>query len=318
MHAWLRAAPVVATFPILAAATHLFARTGGTPRRVGAAAALSLWVLSLPFWLPAQEVVLRFFVALAAVLALARVWETARDASVHGAAPSAPGRFAWFFLSLADLEFSNDRVGRARVRRDGVRRLLRGMLKAVCLLLLLWLLTTLPAVGDHWTPLVVWCLFSAFCAATGAADLLTAAVMLLSGHRTIEIFRSPLLSRSPIEFWSQRWNLMFRNSAYRVIFVPVGGRRRPVLAAVLVFAFSAVIHEYLVIAALERTGGHMAAFFGLQGLATLLNQWARKRFGRRWPRALGITGTWIWMVITGRLFFTPILHIFPLSSLRLW
>jgi hypothetical protein len=282
------------------------------------AALLSVLVGSLPFWLPTADVLPRFFAALAAVLVLARIWETARDGSAHGAAPRDVERFAWFFFSIADLEFTNDDPSRSRARRAGGRRLARATLKAACLTLLLVLLSAWPALAEHWALLVIWCLIASFCAATGAADALTGLLMLVSGQLAAEVFRSPLLARSPIEFWSQRWNLMFRNSAYRVIFVPIGGRRRPVLGTVLVFAFSATMHEYLVVATLLETGGHMAAFFGLQGLATLLNQWARRRFGKRLPRPLGIALAWAWMVVTAPLFFTPILRIFPLEWLRLW
>jgi D-alanyl-lipoteichoic acid acyltransferase DltB (MBOAT superfamily) len=184
--------------------------------------------------------------------------------------------------------------------------------------LLLALLSRWPSIDQNWAPLAMWCLLAAFCATTGIADALTGTVMLLSGQRATEVFRSPLLARSPIEFWSQRWNLMFRNSAYRLIFVPAGGRKRPGLGAALVFAFSAALHEYLVVATLEHTEGNMAAFFGLQWAATLVNQWARRRFGKRLPRALGMTLTWAWMVVTAPLFFAPILEIFPLDWLRSW
>lgn len=316
MDVGFRAALVVAMFPVVALLSYVWLREGTALRRVSLAVLVSLLLGSLPFWLPTEDVVPRFFVALAAVLGLARVWETARDASVHGRAPADARRFAWYFFSVADLEFTTTADGRDRARKTAGLRLLRALLKAACLALLLVALSLWP-LERHTSLLVIWCLFAAYCAATGAADVLTGLVMLLSGHCAEEVFRSPLLSRSPIEFWSQRWNLMFRNSAYRVIFVPVGGRRHGTFGALLVFAFSAAVHEYLVLATFTRTGGHMAAYFALQGVATLLNAWARKRTGKRLPRPLGVSLTWVWMVATGPLFFAPILDIFPLAWLRL-
>lgn len=318
METWLRGSAVGATFPLVLLAAHALCRSGPPAKRIGSASVLSALVLSLPFWLPPSLVVPRFFVSLVAVLGGVRVWETAYDRTVDGRAPRELARFGWYFSSVADLEYGTDHATRASARRLGALRVARGLLKGTCLLLLLWLLSSWPALEAHWPLLASWCLFAAFCAATGATDLLTGTSMLLSGHRAAEVFRSPLLSRSPIEFWSQRWNLMFRNSAYRLIFVPAGGRKRPVLGAVLVFLFSAVMHEYLVVAALSHTHGHMTLFFGLHGAATLLNQWARSRFRRRLPRPVGMTLTWALMVLTAPLFFAPLLQIFPLAWLRSW
>jgi D-alanyl-lipoteichoic acid acyltransferase DltB (MBOAT superfamily) len=186
------------------------------------------------------------------------------------------------------------------------------------LLSLLSLLSWWPGLPGEQLPFAAWCLFSAYCASTGLTDFLTGLLMLTSGYRASEVFQSPLLARSPIDFWSQRWNLLFRNAAYRLIFVPSGGRRRPWVGTALVFLFSAVAHEYLVLAALGSTSGHMTAFFVLQGLATQANAWVRKRTRRRMPRPLGIGATWAWMLLTSPLFFVPILDILPLEQLTLW
>lgn len=314
----LRLAGALLGYPLVGALALAGLRVGLRARRRVFGFALAALVLSIPFWLPKDAAVWRFFLALSSVLLFARLWEATEERPASPLSLSTPGRFSLFLFSIGDLQFSTNDAERKQARRAGLFRLGRAGLKLAALALLLVVLSALPTLADSALPRAAWCLLAAYCASTAVSDVLSGATMALSGHREAEVFQSPLIARSPIDFWSQRWNLMFRNAAYRLIFVPAGGRKRAVQASILVFAFSALLHEYLVVAALGHTGGHMAAFFSLQGAATLLNAWARRRTERRMPRPLGIALTWAWMLLTSPLFFVPILEIFPLETLRLW
>jgi hypothetical protein len=314
----LRFASALLGYPALMVLAHAALLRGEQVRRRVFGALLVLATMSLPFLLPTEAVIARFFMALASVLSLARLWEATEGKPASLDALSTPTNFALFAASIADLTFSETAAERALARRNGGKRLLRCAAKLVALAVLLAALSTWPAVVTQPLPLVAWCLWSAYFSATAVADALSGGLMVLSGHRAAEVFQTPIIARSPIDFWSQRWNLMFRNAAYRLIFVPAGGRKRAALGSALVFGFSALVHEYLVVAALGHTGGHMAAFFALQGVATHLNAWSRKRTERRMPRPLGILLMWGWMLLTSPLFFSPILEIFPLDLLRLW
>jgi D-alanyl-lipoteichoic acid acyltransferase DltB (MBOAT superfamily) len=141
-----------------------------------------------------------------------------------------------------------------------------------------------------------------------------------TGVRIGPMFDAPLLARSPRDFWSRRWNLAFRNLMHRLVFEPIRARGFPRLGVALVFALSAAIHEYLVVAALGRTRGHMTAFFLLHGLATLADgTLARLRGGRRLlPRPLAIAAHLVWFLATTPLFFAPVLEIYSVHRWRLW
>ncbi len=109
---------------------------------------------------------------------------------------------------------------------------------------------------------------------------------------------------------------MFRNLGHRVLFQPSARLFGPKLAASTVFIWSIVAHEYLVLASLGHSEGHMTAFFALHGVVTLL---VSRFMGKRpWPTPVAIGLHWVWMIATTPLFFAPILHVFPASEWRLW
>ncbi|KAJ1994049.1 hypothetical protein H4R33_000451 [Dimargaris cristalligena] len=95
------------------------------------------------------------------------------------------------------------------------------------------------------------------------------------------IFDQPFLATSPRDFWSRRWNLLFKDTFHIVVFKPVqrrvGGTRgiagpqAPVVqfsAALAVFLFSGLLHEYILIAVCGRSAGEEMLFFVLHGLLT--------------------------------------------------
>jgi len=86
-----------------------------------------------------------------------------------------------------------------------------------------------------------------------------------------------------------------------------------------VFAFSALVHEYIVVAALGSTGGHMTAFFALHCGATLGDGLlSRHRGGLPLaPAWLAVPAHLAWFTATAWLFLTPMLQILPLHELRL-
>jgi hypothetical protein len=83
-----------------------------------------------------------------------------------------------------------------------------------------------------------------------------------------------------------------------------------------VFLSSAVVHEYLVLAALGRTSGHMFAFFMLHGAATLLT--GSRRTPWPVPRGVAVLLHSLWLVLTAPLFFAPLEEIFAVRYWRLW
>lgn len=87
----------------------------------------------------------------------------------------------------------------------------------------------------------------------------------LSGQYAITPCEQPTAARSPADFW-RRYNRVIGLALYENVFKPVGGRRHPVRATLVVFAVSGLIHEYIFLHVVGRAQGYQMLFFMLQGL----------------------------------------------------
>ena len=93
--------------------------------------------------------------------------------------------------------------------------------------------------------------------------------LLLVGFRPAVFFRAPMvLSTSPVDFWSRRWNLLVKRLFHRTIFLPLRQRRAPgALCALAAFVVSGLFHEYAFMAASGgRAFGSNLLFFVSQGV----------------------------------------------------
>ena len=118
-----------------------------------------------------------------------------------------------------------------------------------------------------------------------------------------DAFNNPLASRTPAEFWGQRWNTLISHLLHRYVFLPAGGRRHPLRGVLAAFAASGVLHEVLVYMVTCKFSGSMFAYFGLQGV--LVASTSRSRFVRRLARERPVIAwalTTLVMLGTGVLF----------------
>lgn len=95
----------------------------------------------------------------------------------------------------------------------------------------------------------------------------------------------PLRSCSLSEFWGKRWNTAFRDLSHRFLFSPLAGRLGPRAGLAAGFIFSGAIHELAVTVPAGGGYGGPTLFFGLQGLAILLQRSHTGRafgLGRGW------------------------------------
>ncbi|KAJ1923528.1 hypothetical protein IWQ60_005828 [Tieghemiomyces parasiticus] len=119
------------------------------------------------------------------------------------------------------------------------------------------------------------------------------------------LFDNPFLATSPRDFWSRRWNILFKDAFHVVVFLPVYRRlaglvNRSVamtVAALTVFLFSALMHEYVLICIAGRSNAEELAFFVVHGLLTcgqVLAQQTLQRYavGTLFPPS--VRQAWAW------------------------
>jgi D-alanyl-lipoteichoic acid acyltransferase DltB (MBOAT superfamily) len=216
-------------------------------------------------------------------------------------------RFAVWFVIPPHTHWQSDLAVRKALRRDGLLRWSRALLKTVLLLFLVHL-----DARHRWSwPLSEWAAaFELYFMVSGLSDFVTGASTLL-GFSTHQVFRAPFLARSPADFWGHRWNLFVSGFFRRHLFLPLAKRNHVYFGAFAVFLVSGLAHEYFVIVCVKRSEylpGYMTAFFLLQGVAVMVGTWGRShwRFVRFSPVSFKVGLHLLWLAITVWLFLEPI------------
>jgi hypothetical protein len=132
----------------------------------------------------------------------------------------------------------------------------------------------------------------------------------LAGGKARDTMDDPFLARTPADFW-RRYNRPAQQFFYEDIFKPAGGLRSPVRAALVTFAASALIHEYVFGIAIGRVQGYQTAFFLLQGVATAAT--ARVKV-KGWRVVPWTAGTFAFNLASSVLFFASINGLLPFYS----
>lgn len=107
----------------------------------------------------------------------------------------------------------------------------------------------------------------------------------------------PLLATSLTDFWGRRWNTVFRDFAYTLVFRPVARRWGARAGSVAVFAFSGVVHDLTISVPAGGGYGLPTLFFLLQALGVFLEK--RFQWGGWW-------WTLLWMLPMPWLLFHPL------------
>jgi alginate O-acetyltransferase complex protein AlgI len=119
----------------------------------------------------------------------------------------------------------------------------------------------------------------------------------------------PILSESVTAFWGRRWNLAFRDAAFRLLLLPLSVRWGTTTAMMLVYLISGLLHELVVSWPAGEGWGWPTAYFVLQSLGMWLEHnplGRRLGLGHGWPRRL-------WAVVVVAL---PVTWLFPLPFVR--
>ncbi|KAJ1967085.1 hypothetical protein IWQ62_002070 [Dispira parvispora] len=150
--------------------------------------------------------------------------------------------------------------------------------------------------------------------------LVFGASSLLLNHPVPVLFDHPFSARTFYEFWSRRWNILFKDRFHFVVFQPV--RRwisrytscRPMVAqsgaTLAAFLFSALLHEYILLCKAGYVTGEEFLFFTLHGAFSLGQivavPWIRQAWSKTWPGdtwLLRITMDSWWVSIVAAVFF---------------
>ncbi|KAJ2964489.1 hypothetical protein NQZ79_g635 [Umbelopsis isabellina] len=155
-----------------------------------------------------------------------------------------------------------------------------------------------------------------YCLVGSVVDVGAGFIQLITNRDFIELMDKPFLAHSPRNFWSQRWNRIASNMFHRSVFSPTTTSNDALqkrvawdksVAAMTAFTVSGLVHELLVLSLFRQTNGENLCFFWLQGLATVAEV---QNFGSKYApkgihRVLSTTTTFVWLGVTGRLFFLP-------------
>jgi hypothetical protein len=131
-----------------------------------------------------------------------------------------------------------------------------------------------------------------------AAGAAVAAWRLLGGPARDGMDR-PFLARTPADFW-RRYNRPMQQFFHEDVFKPVGGARSPIRATLIVFAVSAIIHEYVFGIAIGRVQGYQTVFFMAQGCAVVATMRIRPKQANVIP---WVVGTFLFNLASSVLFF---------------
>jgi hypothetical protein len=268
-----------------------------------------LLLASLPFQIGPSAHFLRAAAATVAVSYAIKAFELlrgrVREASIFSNFP----RFLLWMLVPHDPRWPNDPAQRRKNRSLGVKRLGRAAVKAATFAGMAFLGPQLHSDAWPYALSTIVTAFHFYFFATAITDAVGAQALLF-GCDIDELFRFPFAARSPADFWSRRWNVYIARFGARYIFAPLHSRGL-LTGTVAVFAASAIMHEYIVLAifgpGVARLG-YMSAFFGLQGLGVLAQHFGLRRvrrasqLDRHWAIALHL----LWFVPTTVLFFEPV------------
>jgi len=205
-------------------------------------------------------------------------------------------------------------------------RIMRGVFKLLLLFAAAVLNTLVPAIRTNAFSAAFFAMWSVYFVLTGFVDIYSGALMWLTKWDTDEFCDSPFLSTGPRDFWSRRWNMLFRNVTHACVFTPLRKLGiSPLYGAAAVFIVSCIVHEYMVLVSSESSQwlGWMTAFFMIHALATVINTYLSRN--NTWnqlvkdvPNAVWVSLHLFWIGLTGPLFFIPAFQCIPFLDYTLF
>ena len=285
----------VAVFPLLL--------RRGRSAQVAAAVACIL-IVATPWLIPADAALLRFLASISAAILAIKVIDAARDVQ-QGRAP------AWrAYIDFLANPFTHVRRCLPHEPQPPQRQNLLTVLAAsgACAIATA-LLAALFGIDWSGVPFLVEHMSKATALMLAIAYALTAGAALwrLGGGQARDFMDRPFAACTPADFW-RRYNRNVHQFFLQDVFNGRRSRRAPIQTMVLVFVLSAILHEYIFLAAVGQVQGYQTAFFAMQGLAAVAT--ARVKV-RGWRRVPWTAVTLAFNMLSSVLFFASIHAVVP-------
>ncbi|MEZ5941344.1 MAG: MBOAT family protein [Planctomycetaceae bacterium] len=129
------------------------------------------------------------------------------------------------------------------------------------------------------------------------------------GFAATPLMNWPVASHSLSDFWSNRWNLAFRDLTSQFLFRPLTRHVSPAMALFSSFVASGLVHELVITVPAGGGYGGPTLFFGIQAAGILLE---RSSIGKKWGLNRGLRG---WMFAT-TLLLLPVPLLLPPAFVR--
>lgn len=266
-----------------------------------------LLIASSPWLIPAEFPMLRFLASISAAMLIFKVIDVALDQTrLRRITWQAYFDFVTNPFTLVRRSLGNER---RPSQKENLSRLLSsaiGCAASIAALSELFKLdwSRVPFLVEHVGKVTALMLAIASGLACGAA------IWRLSGGTARDFMDRPFAAKTPAEFW-RRYNRNVQQFFWQNFFSGKRSRHAPIRTMLLVFGLSALLHEWLFLAAVGRIQGYQLAFFTIQGLAAALTSRLRVRSNLA---ALWVLGTLVFNLATSVLFFASIHSVTPFYS----
>jgi hypothetical protein len=197
------------------------------------------------------------------------------------------------FLLAPSLSLPSWRNRRIVLQKDIYKIAVKGFVYTILLGLVFYFELTIPTDLSPW--LQGYLAVIPFWLMLEAVQTLLQILWLPTGRLVPQINVYPFLSRSVVEFWGKRWNMLFGDWLYEICFRKFS--RNPNIGIFFAFLISSLLHELLVsvpylLVYKESLFGLMTAYFGIQAVAVIVQ------------RVIGLTSlitkrVFCWVVVVG-------------------
>ena len=273
-------------------------------------------LLALPLVIPFDYRLFRLLIVLGAGFHIVRSLDFM---SAKPPFPQKPPFYRFFFYTFFALALKYPDPAMAGRTRDfsGLLQILRGGLMSALVILMMTANTCLE------TPITAFWL-NLFCKMAewyllfvGFMDFYYGIGKLVRIEGRVNL-REPILSRSPADFWFNRWNLPIIEYIQKYIFLPLDALNHPYRATFLTFLASGLLHEYGFDIAVGAVKGYVLAFFMIHGVTVMTIRAIKRPIRRGFPKiyrfwwkgkpaeVMQIAVNLAFFVLTGQLFFRAV------------